>query len=182
MGECCHHCRPCACERVCLCECVTRSGWGQGWCTFNLLSVSRPLQGLWHIASVSIIHERPESFKCVRAAAFVWNCPSKAYRGSKLFWILYAVIISTLLHNHTIYTAYKLTLTHRHTVLPLQLHNPWILGIEWPGFISSLLPTGSCAVDEVITWGGPQAQTGHNVGPHQYKPTVWEKNDSQGQP
>lgn len=24
-------------------------------------------------------------------------------------------------------------------MLPLQLHNPWILGIEWPDFISSLL-------------------------------------------
>lgn len=96
----------------------------------------------------------------VRACVGTTHRPSEAQCGSKFARIFFAAIISTLLHNHKISTTYKLTLTHGHTVLPLQLHNPWILGIEWPCFISSLLPTGSCAV----RWGHYKAGHKHSLG------------------
>lgn len=104
---------------ACMCS-VTLSDWGQGWCTFNLLSVSRPLQGLWHIAFVSIIHKSWETFECECPCVWAWKnmwvhwcikLSSSSRTCPNFFRILFAVIISTVLHNHTVSTTYKLTVT-----------------------------------------------------------------------
>lgn len=77
--------------------------------------------------------------------------------------ILYAVIILTRLHNHTISTSYKPMLAEAHSA-PTPVAQSLNFRDRMAWFHKQSATTGSCAEDEVITEGGPQRETGHNVG------------------
>lgn len=61
-----------------LCECVTRSGWGQGGCTFNLLSLFPGHSKDFDTSLLYLLFTSGPSplSVCVRLR-FVLNCPSK---------------------------------------------------------------------------------------------------------
>lgn len=67
------------------------------------------------------------------------------------------------MHNHTIPTSYKPMLTQAHCA-PTPVAQSLNFRDRMAWFHKQSAATGSCADDEVITRGGPQRKTGHNVG------------------
>lgn len=67
------------------------------------------------------------------------------------------------MHNHTIPTSYKPMLTQAQCA-PTPVAQSLNFRDRMAWFHKQSAATGSCADDEVITRGGPQRKTGHNVG------------------
>lgn len=63
-------------------------------------------------------------------------------------------------------------------MLPLQLHNPWILGIEWPDFISSLLLLAAVLMMRSLLGAGRNAKLGTMLDTS----ATGERMTSQGKP